>query len=235
MTSEYFLKQAEAGVLLISFNSSHKKNAFTNAAWRSLAVELDAAKQDDDVTVVVLTGVGDDFSAGHDLADSPEKDAEGNLAYQYTERALAAFDKPLLMCPKGYAIGGAATMLLHADMVYAGESLKLKLPFAALGLSPEFGSSYLLPKVAGPQLAAEMLFCGEFVTADEALASNIVTRVYSDTELLEKTLEIARSIAAKRLDALRMAKRCLIAARRDALSAAYRVEAKAIEDALFGR
>jgi len=176
-----------------------------------------------------MTGAGDDFSSGQDLSDFPVKDASGRLPYRYTEQAFLEFDKPLLMCAKGLAIGGGGTMLFHADIVYVGESLRFRLPFAALGLAPEFGSSYLLQANIGAQRAADILYSADWLNADQALEFGMAARKFSDAELLDKTLEKARAIAQLAPNALRESKRCLKQAQQQAIEAAYHREGEAMD------
>lgn len=227
--SDQLLQDITDGVLLVTFNNVGKKNAFNTAAWLELADILTAAKDNEGVKAVVMTGAGDHFSSGQDLSDFPVKDESGLFPYQYTEKALLDFDKPLLMCAKGLTIGGGGTILFHADIVYVGESLRFRLPFAAIGVAPEFGSSYLLQANIGAQRAAEILYSADWLTADQALEFRIAAKKISDDELLETTLEKAKAIAQLAPNAMRESKRCLKLAQRQGIEAAYRVEGEAMD------
>lgn len=232
--SDALLQEINDGVLLVTFNNAQKKNAFNTAAWLELADLLNAAKENDQVRCVVMTGAGNDFSSGQDLSEMPVKDASGRLPYRYTEKAFLEFDKPLLMCAKGIAIGGGGTILFHADIVYVGESLRFRLPFAGLGLPPEFGSSYLLQANIGAQRAAEILYSADWLNADQVLEAGMAARKFSDDELLEKTLEKARAIAQLAPNALRESKRCLKLAHQQSMEAAYRIEGEAMDRLVGG-
>lgn len=196
------------GVLTITFNRPEKKNTFNRALWLGMRDAFNEARENDDVVVAVLTGAGKDFSAGVDLTDFGS-DAEGPHPYDMVMEALCAFDKPLLAAAKGVGIGGGATILLHCDVVYVGASVRLRYPFANLGLVTEFAASYMMPAVLGPQRAAELLFTAEWIDADRALEMGIARAIFPDDEVLPRAQEKAREIAQWPLSALREIKRCL--------------------------
>lgn len=225
--SDTVLKELKEGILLLTLNRPDKKNSFNGEQWKALAAELDAARQDDDVTVVVLTGAGDDFSAGQDLREAGVPGALMN--YRICERAFVDFDKPLVAAAKGVAIGGGATMLFHCDVVYVGESLRMRMPFNSLAMAPEFASSYMLQAIAGPQRAAELLFTTEWIDADKALATGIASRKFQDQELLQNAMAKAAEIAQLPLISLRETKKCLKAAHRAGIETALTIEHEAMD------
>lgn len=231
--SDLLLQEINDRVLIITFNNPKKKNAFDSQGWLDLTEALNAAAANNEVNVVVLTGAGNNFSAGSDLSDPTGKDKAGLRPFQHLEKALLKFDKPLLMCPTGVAVGGGATMLFHADIVYVGESLRFKLPFAGLAIAPEFGITYLLQANIGAQKAADILFSAEFLNADQVVEAGIAAKSFSDDELLEKTLEKATAIAQQAPNALREIKRCLKLSQRPGIEAAYSAESDAM-DRLLG-
>lgn len=237
--SESVLQETIEGVLVITLNNPKKKNAFNAEAWLALAETLKTAITNEEVKVVVLTGAGNDFCSGQDLLASKDfsntsgKDGAGLRTYQYLEKALLEFDKPLLMCPKGVAIGAGATLLFHADILYVGESLRFKLPFASMAIAPELGSTYLLPANIGAQQAAEILLSAEFLNADQVLEAGIASKKFSDEELLEKTLQKATAIAQQAPKTLREIKRCLKLSQRQGIEAAYKAESE-VMDKLMG-
>jgi enoyl-CoA hydratase/carnithine racemase len=112
-------------------------------------------------------------------------------------------------------VGIGATLPLHCDVVYLGESARLRFPFAALGLVPEAASSLLLPLLIGPQPAAEVLLSAEWVHAPRALELGLAARVLPDAEVLEATLARAAEIAVHPVGALRAIKQLLLAPRTD--------------------
>ena len=125
---------------------------------------------------------------------------------------------------KGVAIGGGATLLLHTDVVYVGESLRLRFPFTALGLVPEWGSSYQLQAVIGARKAAELMYTSEWLGAERAVELGIATAAYSDDELLERAMEKAREIAKWPVSSLRETKDLMRRVHRAAIHAAIDAE-----------
>jgi enoyl-CoA hydratase/carnithine racemase len=209
-------------VRLLTLDRPETKNAFNRALYDAVRMALEEAAGDDSITVCVITGAGDIFSAGQDLKalaglkDNPEE-AKG---FEPFARALAAFDKPLIAAVNGAAVGVGTTMLLHCDLVLASDTARFKLPFAALGLIPEAASSLLLPATIGPQAAAYFLLTGDWMDAETAVARGLAWKRYPPERLLEEVLGIARTIAKAPLDAVRNTKQLLQAARVDAVQSA---------------
>jgi len=220
--SNTVLKELKDGVLLLTLNRPEKKNAFSTEQWQALTAELYAARENQDVVVVVLTGAGTDFSAGQDLGD-PGRYAQPR-PFRACERALVEFDKPLIGAARGVAVGGGATILFHSDLLYVGESLRMRLPFVSLAIAPEFASTYLLPARVGARRAAEIILTGEWIGADRAVADGIATGKFKDDELLEKTLAKAAQMAELPMGSLREAKKCLKAVQRSGMEAALYAE-----------
>jgi len=172
--------------------------------------------------VAVVTGAGSDFSSGVDLNDFSE--AGGEHPFERCARRLVDFNKPIVSAAKGVAIGGGATLLLHTDVVYVGESLRLRFPFTALGLVPEWGSSYQLQAVIGARKAAELMYTSEWLGAERAVELGIATAAYSDDELLERAMEKAREIAKWPVSSLRETKDLMRRVHRAAIHAAIDAE-----------
>lgn len=228
MSDHAVLTEYDDGVLLVTLNRPHKRNAFDEAQWDGLRDALNRARGDDSVAVVVLTGAGEDFSAGQDLAAfarSGEPRADGNPSGFYgCVDAVFAFDKPLLAAVKGVAVGGGATLAIACDIVYVGESLRLRLPFVSLGLVPEIASSYTLQSAIGRQRAAELFYTAEWVGAERALEMGMAARAFPDDALLAATLEKAKEIAQWPVASLRATKRTLQVAHRAGIQAARDAE-----------
>src|SRR5205814_8031829 len=117
--------------------------------------------------------------------------------------------KPVVAAVAGPAIGIGSTMLLHCDLVYAGESARFQLPFVPLGITPEFASTFLLPLVAGYQRAAELLFLGQPFTAQKAREAGMVNEVVPDGGVLERAERVAAQLAALPPESLRLTKQLL--------------------------
>ncbi|MCH2187858.1 enoyl-CoA hydratase [Myxococcota bacterium] len=220
------------GVLVVTLNRPERKNAFNDEQWEATAGTLREANENRGVAVVMLTGAGGNFSSGVDLNSfqaNPEPRADGfDSAFHAFVPALFAFEKPLIAAVQGVAVGGGATIPMACDFVYAGESLRMRLPFANLGLVPEIGSSYTLQAAIGRQRAAELMLSAEWIDAPRALEMGIVARVIPDDDLHSQTLAKAREIAQWPISSLRAIKRALRTADQKGIEAAIQVENEAM-------
>ena len=201
------LTQNEGGVLRLQFNRAEKKNAITAAMYQALAHALRHAERDGAVRVAIIHGGPDVFTAGNDLQDflaNPPHSADAP-AFQFI-RAIHEFPKPLLAAVSGLAVGIGTTMLLHCDMVYCTPGTRFSLPFVNLGLCPEAGSSFLLPRLAGYQRAAELLMLGEPFDAEAARDIGLVNAIVPAASLLETAMATAKKLAAKPAASLRETK-----------------------------
>lgn len=219
------------GILRVVLNRPEKRNAMTSSMYLKLADVFDDAAKDENTRVVLWHGAGDAFSAGNDLKDFLENPpGPGESPQARLMNALVDFDKPLIAAVRGAAIGGGTTMLLHCDVVYAGESSKFQMPFINLALVPEFGSSCLVPLTVGHIRAAELILLGVPFGAERAAALGLVTQVVSDQNLLQVATETARSLAAKPAGALQASKRLLRRSFRKQVKAAMEAENEAFSE-----
>ena len=213
------------GVCELRFNRPEKRNAITFAMYQALAAELHAALADEAVRVVLLSGAGASFSAGNDLNDFVSG-PEFSTAHPVMDvlRTLATFAKPLVAAVHGPVVGIGVTMLLHCDLVVAARGTVFTMPFVALGLVPEAGSSLLLPQLVGQQRAAELLLLGQPLDAQGAERLGLVNRVVDDGQLLEEARALTRRLAQQPAAAVRATKRLL---RGDTAAVVARIEAEA--------
>jgi enoyl-CoA hydratase/carnithine racemase len=213
-------------------NRPEKKNSITAAMYTSLAADLDAAKQDDSVGAVVLTGAGAVFTAGNDLRDFLENPPAGENApvFQFLT-ALAEFDKPLVAAVRGIAIGIGTTMLLHCDLVYVSPSARFQMPFVDLGLVPEAASTVLLPALVGHRRAAQWLLLAEPFDAQTAVDVGLANAIVGEDEVLAHATAKAEALDAKPRNAVRYTKRLMRHDRADVM-AAMRREVELFHDAL---
>jgi len=210
VTSSHILAEKRDRVVLLTIQRPDKKNALMDAMYRALADEIRKADADDDVRALVITGVGDSFTAGNDMVDflNQKGTFETTGAYQFM-KALYEFRKPALAAVNGLAIGIGTTLLLHVDFAYAAQSATFRMPFVPIGIAPEFCSTYLLPMMLGPMRAAELLYTGERFDARKALACGLLTDVVPDAECLSRTLAKAQEVAAQPPATLRACKKLL--------------------------
>jgi enoyl-CoA hydratase/carnithine racemase len=187
----------DEGVLLVTLNRPQKKNAFDDAQWDAFAATLHEAMADPRVAVVLLSGAGGNFSSGVDLASfaggaRPVRADGFATAFHACEAAVLGFEKPMLAAVAGVAVGGGCTIAIACDVVYVGESLRMRLPFANLGLVPEIASSYTLQAAIGRQRAAELMLTAEWIGAERAVEMGLAARRFPDDELLPAALAKAR-------------------------------------------
>ena len=206
--------EARGRIRLIAFDRPDKLNALNAQLYAESAAALEDAARDENCGAVVLTGEGRAFCSGVDVTEL-QASATGDATAGFTEAAerfldvLNEYPKPLLAAVNGLAVGIGTTMLTYADLVFAAESARFRTPFAPLGVAPEAGSSWRLPRMMGWQNAAWMLFSAEWVDAQQARELGLVFRVCSDEQLLDETLAAAQTIAAHPVDSLRAIKRTL--------------------------
>ena len=228
------LTHVEAGVMTLTFNRVDKKNSITRAMYAALADGLERAAQDAAVRVVLIQGDATVFSAGNDIGDFQNAPAdpgprEEQPVWRFL-RAIATFPKPIVAAVCGPAVGVGTTLLLHCDLVYAGDNAAFALPFVNLGLVPEAGSSLLLPQMLGYHRAAEALLLGEPFMAEAALEVGLVNRVLPPTECNAVAQQQARKLAAKPLASLVETKRLMKGGQQAAVLARMDEEGQ-----LFGR
>lgn len=222
------LSEDRGRVRLLTLNRPHRKNAFNEAQWDAFADALHAARIDTEVAVLLVTGAGTDFSSGVDLssfaAGAPQRSDGFQSGYHRVMDALTRFDKPLAAAARGVCIGFGATFLFHCDLVFLGESARLRLPFVSLGLVPEGASSYLLQTLVGRRAAAELLLDSGWIEAKRAHALGLATQCCPDAELQGVALARAQEIARMPVSALQATKRTLLAVHAEAIAAAQRAE-----------
>ena len=188
-------------VLTLTIDRPEKKNALTNAMYGQFADALEAARTDESVRCVVVTGAGDTFTAGNDLGDFAAV-ASGDLKHldRHVHRVLdvlATFEKPVVAAVPGLAVGIGTTMLLHCDLVFLADTALLSTPFVDLALVPEAASSLLLQARIGYARAFAMFALGERVDAASALAWGLANRVVKGDELQATAQAAAQALAAR--------------------------------------
>jgi enoyl-CoA hydratase/carnithine racemase len=197
------LHHTEGGILTLTLNRVSKKNSLTSAMYAELAQHIQAAATDVAVRVVLIQGHETVFSAGNDLADFLNAPPAGtDSPVFHFLHAISTFPKPLMAAVCGPAVGIGSTMLLHCDMVVAGDNAAFSLPFVNLGLCPEAASSLLVPQLLGYHRAAEALLLGEPFMAEAALESGWVNRVVPPTEANNVALQWAQKLAARPVQGL---------------------------------
>ena len=209
-----FTVETRGAVRVLRITRPERLGAFNWQMIDEWAAALVAAREDPDVRAVVLTGTGRGFCAGVDLdeflsggtAPIDSKRVLTDRVHQVA-RAVDDLDKPLICCVNGLAVGAGMDMALMCDIRLAAESATFCEGYINIGLVPGDGGSYLLPRLVGTARALELLWTGETVSARDALAMGIVSHVFPDDEVLDRSLALAELIAGKSPIAVRMIKR----------------------------
>jgi enoyl-CoA hydratase/carnithine racemase len=224
--TEFLQIEDSNGVRLVTLNRPEKKNAINDPMWIEIAETFDASDADPSIACLVLTGAGGNFCAGVDLSSFGQGDETDSEAHPFARcaRAVTSFGKPWIGAASGVAVGGGATILFHSDICYVGESLRMRLPFASLGLAPEFASSYQLQANIGAQQAAELFYTAEWINAERAVACGIAARSYPDDELLAAAMAKAGEVAQWPVNSLREIKATLRLPHREHIAAALVAE-----------
>jgi enoyl-CoA hydratase/carnithine racemase len=208
--SNEILSHTEGSILTLTFNRFEKKNSITAAMYQQLADALAAAKDDAAIRVVVFQGHEAIFSAGNDLGEFLNAPPAGGNSpvFQFLAQ-ISQFPKPIVAAVCGPAVGIGTTLLLHCDLVIAGDNAAFSMPFVNLGLCPEAASSFLVPQMMGYHRAAEALLLGEPIQAEAALEVGLVNRVVPPSEATRVAMQWAQKLAAKPISSLIETKRLL--------------------------
>ena len=194
-------------VLEIILNRPEKKNALTRAMYAAMADAFRLADADPAIRAVLLTGNGDTFCAGNDIADFQVRaDTTETIHASPFLVALSSLATPLVAAVNGAAIGVGTTMLAHADLVIACPLARFAMPFTSLGLVPEAASSLLFPRLLGHQRASALLLLGEAMDATTAKDWGFVNRVVASADLMTEARGLAARLAALPPEAVRQTK-----------------------------
>jgi enoyl-CoA hydratase/carnithine racemase len=210
MNQNHILTEQNDRVLTLRINRPDKKNALSQAMYAALANALGSAATNPEVRVVLITGQSDCFTSGNDIQDflKAPTTADGSPVARFM-RGLARFPKPVVAAVNGPAVGIGTTLLLHCDLVYAGENTRFHMPFVNIGICAEYGSSWLLPRIMGNVRAAELVLLGEVFSAAKALEYGLINEVLPAAEVEARARDRALRLAQQPPDALRINKHLL--------------------------
>jgi enoyl-CoA hydratase/carnithine racemase len=234
--AELVLESREGDVVTLTLNDPERRNAMGEAMGRAFAARCERLERDASLRALILAGAGRAFSAGGDL----------DMLEQLTERARAGARPEVrdfmrgyygmflalrrLPCPTiaalhGHAIGAGMGVALACDVRLVAREAKLGLNFVRLGLNPGMGSSWTLPRLVGPSLAAELLYTGRLIDGDEAVRIGLASRALPAAEVPGAARALAAEIAASAPLAVRAARRALHASEANDLDAQLALEA----------
>jgi enoyl-CoA hydratase/carnithine racemase len=221
----------------LTFTRPENLNAFTVEGYTELRIALQRIASDETIRVVVLTGSGRSFSVGADRSlltgSLPETErASAGAEFKLLLDVLATFEKPLFAAVNGLSVGFGATMLLFCDVILVAETARLRMPFTALGLVPEAGSSVLLPARARWADAMWAMLSSEWIDSAAAHRMGLAWKVVPDAELTAQTAAAASMLAALDPRSVSATKRLMIEGRHPAARQAYDRELEAMNKLL---
>jgi len=216
-TAEHVFFSVDDGVGTIMLNRPDKLNAFAGQMRQELADMVRLAAADDAVRVLVITGAGRAFCAGadveylHGLLESGDYAAAGDLveAGRIVVKTIRETLKPVIASVNGPAAGGGANLALACDIRIASDRASIGQTFNRIGLHPDWGGTYFLPRLVGPAKALELVFSAEMVDAQTALELGLFNRVVPHDDLPDATFELATQLAAKPPIAMALAKEAI--------------------------
>lgn len=222
------LKERQDGVLVLTLNRPEKLNAITGELLDALYAALKEGEEDREVRALLLTGAGRAFSAGQDLTEFGDQkpDYEAHLRrYNRVVEAMAGLEKPLVVAVNGVAAGAGMSLALWGDLRLAAVGASFTTAFVRIGLVPDSGLSFLLPRLVGLAKAQELLLLSPRLFAEEALALGLVHRVVPAEKLMEEALSLAKELAQGPTRAYALTKKLLLETYRLSLTEALALEA----------
>lgn len=224
--AEEILSESNAQVGVLRINRPAALNTLNLATLRLLAERLEAFDADGDIRCLLLTGSERAFAAGNDIAEI----ADATPAEMYRRHRFACWDrlrrvrKPIVAAVSGYALGGGCELMLACDIVVASETTRIGLPDVGMGSIPGAGGTQRLTRAVGKARAMDLVLTGRTITAREALAMGLVSRVVPREHYFDEALNICRQLAQRPPLAVQMAKEAILKAQETALPAGLEYE-----------
>jgi 2-(1,2-epoxy-1,2-dihydrophenyl)acetyl-CoA isomerase len=226
------IEALEGGVLSLTLNRPERMNALNTALQEALGRAVERAAADDECRALLLTGAGKGFCAGADLTDRAIKPGEKrpdlgealDKRYNPLIRALRKLPKPVVCAVNGAAAGAGANFALACDIVLAAKSAKFLQAFARIGLVPDAGGTWILPRLVGDARARALMMLADPIDAEEAAAWGMIYRAVDDDQLMGVAREIAGRLAAGPAHAYGLMKRAFAASSVNSLDAQLDLE-----------
>jgi 2-(1,2-epoxy-1,2-dihydrophenyl)acetyl-CoA isomerase len=213
--SDYVLRERHGATLVIRLNRPERRNAFDLEVRQGIAEAVYEARDDDAVRAVIITGTGDVFCAGGDLKSLSEakrpmfKDRDRIRRLHPWFRELVNLEKPVIAAVNGPAFGAGFNLALACDFIIGTPTTRFCAVFGRIGLVPDLGGFFLLPRILGLQRAKDLVFSAREVDAEEALRLGILFRIVEQDSLMPEALALAERYHHASTDALGIAKNIL--------------------------
>lgn len=235
----FITSEIKGHVLLLTLHRPDKFNSFNREMALQLITALDHAANDKTVRAILLTGEGKAFCAGQDLAEAIDPNGPGiqkivEEHYNPIILKIRNIEKPVIASVNGVAAGAGANMALACDIVLAAKSASFIQAFSKIGLIPDSGGTFTLPRLVGLQLASALMITGDKLTAEDAKGFGMVYKVFEDAELKEKSLDFANNIAAMPTRAIGLTKQLLNAGANNNLEQQLKLEGELQVEATKG-
>ena len=229
------ITQTKNRVMTITLNRPNSLNAWTDAMYRQYGLILDNAATDPSVACVLLTATGTHFSAGQDVKELAQYGVgeTGAPSFDSMLRSHVQFPKPLIVAVRGLAIGWGATLLGTVDLVVMSTTARIRLPFTALGLAPEAGSSQTFPALM-KQDGVWLLYSSEYMTASECKRLGLAFKVTADFHLMNEAYRLCGILAKQPIASLIATKKLIVQGKADAILEAHKREQVAFASGLLG-
>lgn len=210
----FILKEIKDQVMVLTLNRPDKFNSFNRDMALQLQAALDEAAASEQVRAVLLTGSGKAFCAGQDLAEAIDENGPGisrivEEHYNPIVTKIRTIEKPVVALVNGVAAGAGANIALSCDVVLAANSASFIQAFSKIGLIPDSGGTFFLPRLVGFQRASALMMTGDKVTAIEAQQMGMVYKVIADEQSMDEALKAAANLSAMPTKALGLTKRLL--------------------------
>jgi 2-(1,2-epoxy-1,2-dihydrophenyl)acetyl-CoA isomerase len=229
--SETIIVERTGAVAMIRLNRPQVFNSFNREMALALQAELDLCANDESVRAIVITGNGKAFCAGQDLAEVTGPNPPGFLTilsehYNPIITRIRNISKPVIAAVNGVAAGAGANIALCCDVVVAAESASFMQAFSRIGLIPDSGGTFFLPRMIGFQRASALMMTGDKVAAQDALQMGMLYKVFSDESFPEQVAKLAQDLSNMPTYALGLIKSALNASMNNDLNAQLSVEEK---------
>lgn len=238
MSEKTVIVTKEEGVAILKLNRPQVYNAFNEQMNQELIAALKDAAEDSEIRAVVITGEGKAFCSGQDLNDRSAMQQRGETIslgesvrrrYNPLVMAIHHMEKPVIAAVNGVAAGAGCSLALACDMRFITPETRFIEAFVRIGLIPDSGSTYFLPRLVGTGRALELALTGRDVKAEEAVSIGLANRIVPKEQLMDEVLAFAKQLAQGPTVAIHLTKKAIIQAWNQSLEEALEFEAEAQE------